>query len=121
VRFHIDQPPSPRDRRVIRRRFVQPHPQKSPQSQRVLRPAERGNAAVATQNSSCRSCCLRVPIAMPPLSGSSSPHASRFVQNHPPIHFHHGLLARTAAGFSCPKRHSPSCQPYCRPTVSFST
>ena len=38
VRLHVDQPPRPRDRRVIRRRFLQPDPQKTPQRQRVRRP-----------------------------------------------------------------------------------
>src|ERR1035437_5901260 len=38
VRFNIDQPPRPRDRRVIRRHLLQPDPQKPSQPQRVRCP-----------------------------------------------------------------------------------
>ena len=38
VRFHVDQPPRPRDRGMIRRRLIQPYPQKPPQRQRVICP-----------------------------------------------------------------------------------
>ena len=38
VRFHIHQPPRPRDRGMIRRLLIQPYPQKPPQRQRVIGP-----------------------------------------------------------------------------------
>jgi hypothetical protein len=38
MRFHIDQPPRARDRRVIRRLLVQSYPQKTAQRQRIRRP-----------------------------------------------------------------------------------
>src|SRR5260370_33767884 len=37
MRLHIDQPPGPRDRRVIRRLLVEPDSQKSPQPERIRR------------------------------------------------------------------------------------
>src|SRR5438445_3474038 len=37
MRLHIDQPPCPRDRRVIRRLLVEPDSQKSPQPERIRR------------------------------------------------------------------------------------
>src|SRR5436190_7442308 len=46
MRFHIDQPPCPRNRRVIGRHLVQPHPQKIPQPQRIRRPPRNPPFAV---------------------------------------------------------------------------
>src|SRR5216683_1826220 len=46
MRFHIDQPPRPRNRRVIGRHLVQSHPQKTPQPQRIRRPPRNPPFAV---------------------------------------------------------------------------
>src|SRR5712692_600575 len=46
MRFHIDQPPRPRNRRVIGRHLVQSYPQKTPQPQRIRRPPRNPPFAV---------------------------------------------------------------------------
>ena len=46
VRLHIDQPPRPRDRRVIRRRLRQTNAHKLPQRQRVRQPPRDPSLAV---------------------------------------------------------------------------
>src|SRR6266851_10081251 len=46
MRFHIDQPPRPRNRRVIRRHLVQSHAQKTAQPQRIRRPPRNPPFAV---------------------------------------------------------------------------